>query len=86
VGWRSRLWRLRSYARVVRVGVPHGVLDVLQGDPGGEELGGEAMALVLRPGDAEVRVRGLADPVDGAAEDGDLGGVLVDLQAALDLQ
>ena len=32
---------------------------------------GEDQALVLGPGDAEVGVRGLADAVDGTAEDSD---------------
>ncbi len=45
----------------------------------------EDQALVLGAGDAEVGVRGLADPVDRAAEDGDLDRVLVGLQPALDV-
>ena len=43
------------------------------------------IAHVLGAGDAEVRVAGLADAVDRAAEDRDLDRVLVGLQAPLDL-
>jgi len=46
---------------------------------------GEDQALVLGPGDPEVGVAGLADAVDGAAEDGDLDRLLVGLQTTLDL-
>ena len=43
------------------------------------------MPIVLGAGDAEVGVAGLADAVDGAAEDGDLDRVLVGLEPPLDL-
>ena len=43
---------------------------------------GEDHALVLGAGDAEVRVAGLADAVDRAAQDGDLDRVVVGLAGA----
>ncbi len=46
---------------------------------------GEDQALVLGPGDPEVRVRGLADPVDRAAEHRHLDRLGVLLEAGLDL-
>src|SRR5205823_2442576 len=46
---------------------------------------GEDQALVLGAGDPEVRVGGLADAVDGAAQDGDLDRILVGLESALDV-
>ena len=46
---------------------------------------GEDHPGVLGAGDAEVGVAGLADAVDGAAQDGDLDRVLVGLEALLDL-
>ena len=73
--WTSRTCRSRRRARR-RAG---------PGDLAQRLAAAEDQALVLGAGDPEVGVRGLADAVDGAAEDRDLDRVVVGLEPALDL-